>query len=155
LQRLGLSYNFTQREIQEFEILCLKILNYNLLESSSFTLLNLILNNGILSKDESNAKNPENLDLLYKIIFQINSVFVTDNRYVDFSNLQISISIISFACKILNYVSWKEKIYMFYFSKNLENQACYFVIDRYFNNLKQKYFLIDIFYSNLFNEDSF
>jgi len=84
---------FTEREIKNTEIICLKILNYNLSFLNVYDYLDFFLLIGIVEKTEM----PYNIEILNKINNQtmiITNSFISDNKSLIFSDLQISCSII-------------------------------------------------------------
>jgi hypothetical protein len=122
------NFDFNKKDINDYEIFCLKILDYELTENSSYSILRTILFNGVISKDEVNDITV--INKFYNKIFQINSEFVRDNRFLDFSDIDIAISIISYICNEFNFSSWKKLIIKFYHKENLMQLPCYFVIER-------------------------
>jgi len=114
------NYEFTNKDIHEIEIFCLEMLDYNLNDLSCFSYLQIILNNGIIFESEKykDIFFDLKMDKLYEEILLINCEFLTDNRYIDFSSLEIAISIITFSKKIFKLNSWKNSIASFYHSKN-------------------------------------
>jgi len=120
--------NFNKNDINEFELICLKILDYELSEICSYSILKTILFNGVISVNE--VDDISVINNLYQKIFKLNSEFVEDKRFLDFSDLDIAISIITYSCNEFSFSSWKKSIMKYYFKGNLMLMPCYFVIER-------------------------
>ena len=120
--------NFNKNDINEFELICLKILDYELTEICSYSILKTILFNGVISVNE--VDDISVINNLYQKIFKLNSEFVEDKRFLDFSDLDIAISIITYSCNEFSFSSWKKSIMKYYFKGNLMLMPCYFVIER-------------------------
>ena len=117
--------------MHNIELFCLEIMDYNLNDLSSFSILQIILNNGILLENEILEKNNfKILENLYKKIFEINSLFFLDNRFVDFSPIDIVMSLISFGCEIFNFNSWNIIRKFYNNDKSYNRNNCYIVIKR-------------------------
>ena len=97
-------------------------------ELCSYSIIKIILNNGIIDKNE--VDDYFILDDLYKKIYELNSEFVTDNRFLDFSDLDIALSIIAYSCFKFNFTSWKNFIVKYYYKENIKLMPCYFIIER-------------------------
>ena len=106
----------------------MEILEYELTEICSYSILKIILFNGIISEDEVDDFSV--LNNLNKKIFELNSEFVRDKRFLDFSDLDIALSIITYSCNKLNFSSWKKFIVKYYYKGNMMLMPCYFIIER-------------------------
>lgn len=129
LKYIFINFGISKKEIKEYEIKCLELLNYNLSNPSSYSILSIILNNGIISENEN--KNLLLINKIYQDIINFHFEFVRDLRFLDFTNIDIAISIVSYVCKENNLHFWKNSIKKFYLiNKNINNSPCYFIIDR-------------------------
>lgn len=122
------NFNFTKKNIYEFELFSLRILNNELNELCSFSILKMILFNGIIDKNE--IDDAFVLENLYEKIYELNSEFVNDNRFLDFKDLDIALSIITYSCFEFNLTSWRNFIVKYYFKGNIKLMPCYFIIER-------------------------
>lgn len=120
--------NYTKKNIYDFELICLRILDNELSETSSYDILKIILFNGIIDKNEIDDLSI--LKNLYKKIYELNSEFVKDNRFLDFSDLDIALAIISYSCLKFNFYSWKNFLIKYYYKGNIKLMPCYFIIER-------------------------
>lgn len=84
---------FSERDLRHTEIVCLKILNYNLNFINVFDYLDFFALIGIVDKTDMDY----NFDLLDKInnqVFSIANTFISDSKSLIFSDLQIACSVI-------------------------------------------------------------
>jgi hypothetical protein len=99
----------------------------------SYSVIQLLLSNGILFKSEIFSKKirEDFIETLYEKIYNVNSLFVTDDRFIDFNSIEIAISIISFSNSQYKYNTSKTYNNKIYAMKNKNNLfACYIVIER-------------------------
>ena len=94
----------------------------------SFSIIKIILFNGIIDKNE--IDDISILNNLYENIYELNSEFVKDNRFLDFSDLDIALALISYSCLIFNFTSWRNFIVKYYYKGNIKLMPCYFIIER-------------------------
>jgi hypothetical protein len=88
----------------------------------------MLLFNGIIDKNEVDQISL--LNVLYDYIYELNSEFVKDNRFLDFTDLDIALAIVSYACLKSNFSSWKNFIFKYYYKGNIKLMPCYFIIER-------------------------
>lgn len=129
LQYTENNFNFTKKNIFEFELFCLIMLKNELNDVCSYNLIKIILFNGIIDKNEIDDE-IFILDNFYEKIYELNSDFVEDNRYLDFTDLDIALSIITYSCLKFNFSSWKNFIVKYYYKGNIKLMPCYFIIER-------------------------
>ena len=122
------NFNFTKKNIYEFELFSLRILNNEMNDICSFSIIKIILFNGIIDKNE--IDDISILNNLYENIYELNSEFVKDNRFLDFSDLDIALALISYSCLIFNFTSWRNFIVKYYYKGNIKLMPCYFIIER-------------------------
>lgn len=120
--------NFTKKNIYDFELFCLRILDNELSEISSYEIIKIILFNGIIDKNEIDDLSL--LKNLYKKIYELNSDFVKDNRFLDFSDFEIALALITYSCFKFNFSSWRNFIIKYYYKGNIKLMPCYFIIER-------------------------
>ncbi len=94
----------------------------------SFSFIKILLFNGIIDKNE--IDDILILNNLYDYIYELNSEFVMDNRFLDFTDLDIALAIISYSCLKFNFSSWKNFIIKYYYKGNIKLLPCYFIIER-------------------------
>lgn len=133
IKEVNLKYEFTNKDLHESELICLELLDYNLNDLCSFSILKLILQNGIILQSEnfSGYKFDSHIENLYDNILVMNSMFLVDKRFMDFNALEVALSIITFYTELFKLYSWKNKILSFYTKKfNINICACLFIIKR-------------------------
>ncbi len=99
------------------------MLDYNLNELSSFSLLQLILQNGIALEGHliDNTELESKLEKVYENILVMNSIFFVDNRFVDFNALEIAISLVTYQAELFGLGSWRNKIAKVYTKKHISS----------------------------------
>jgi len=115
------------------ELICLEMLEYNLNDLCSFSLLKLILQNGIALESENSANSDldSKLGKIYENILTMNSMFLVDKRFVDFNALEIAFSLISYNTELFRIDSWRNNIAKIYMKRHkIRIYTCLFVIRR-------------------------
>lgn len=134
LRSIQLNYQFSNRDLHDSELFCLKMLDYHLSDLCSFSVLKLILQNGIALESDKNAQSDldSKLEKVYDNILIMNSKFLVDKRFVDFNPLEIAISLITYNCELFGLESWRRKVASVYTRRyKVSICTCTVVIRRY------------------------
>ena len=84
---------FSSKEIRQTEIICLKIIDYNLSFLNCFDYFDFFLLIGIVEKNEEN-NSPEKLEKINQQALSILFTYITDLKSLGFSEIQISCGVI-------------------------------------------------------------
>ena len=109
------------------------MLGYTLNDLCSFSILKLILQNGIALESENiaNSDLDSQLEKIYENILVMNSMFLVDKRFVDFNALEVAISLITCNAVLFKLHSWENNIAKLYTrSHKISICTCLFVIRR-------------------------
>lgn len=109
------------------------MLDYNLNDLSSFSILKLILQNGIALESENSANSNFDsiLEKVYENILVMNSMFLVDKRFVDFNALEIALSLITYNAQLFRINSWRNLIAKVYMKRcRISNCMCLVVLRR-------------------------
>jgi len=105
---------YSMEEVTKIELLCLKLINYDLTEPSSINFIELFLGDGIIFKsDVNNNKNHiENNDglnsLKYTILINLENIMIYSNEYIKYNSFYLSCFVIEFSRNIFNLKKWPE-----------------------------------------------
>ena len=105
---------YSMEEVTKIELLCLKLINYDLTEPSSINFIELFLGDGIIYKsDVNNHKNHiENNDglnsLKYTILINLENIMIYSNEYIKYNSFYLSCFVIEFSRNIFNLKKWPE-----------------------------------------------
>ena len=103
-------------EVTKIELLCLKLINYNLTEPSSINFIELFLGNGIIFKaDATNYKryfeNNEGLNSLkYTIFVNLENIMIYSNEYIRYNPFYLSCFVIEYSRSLFNLKKWPELV---------------------------------------------
>ena len=129
------NYEIDEYDIIENEIECLKILDYKLNYFSSFEILMMFLNNGIIFEDEINNKTNEYIIIIYNYVLNIFKDIIQSVIGLKYNYLQIVISIIHLTRKQFgfqnNYFNVLKKFYNIHLS---DYKECLNNIKRFISN---------------------
>jgi hypothetical protein len=113
-------------EIKIYEDYCVKTLNYRLNYFTTYHFVNLFLNNGLVFKSE--IKEGIDIKQMGGMIISILDILIDDNRYLDFSPLQVAWSIFSIARENYNLEPISQVFCKIYGIKAQNILPCFFVL---------------------------
>jgi hypothetical protein len=123
--------DYSLTELKNYELMCLRLLNYNLDRSTCFDFLDLFLKNGIVFEGEISLKK---LEKLYHYNSKILNNFIFDQRYFDFNPLQIACAIVRLSREVYKMEGWSELYEKIYRIRSEDFMNCYFVIKTLYKN---------------------
>ena len=123
--------DYSLTELKNYELMCLRLLNYNLDRSTCFDFLDLFLKNGIVFEGEISLKK---LEKLYHYNSKILNNFIFDQRYFDFNPLQIACAIVRLSREVYKMEGWPELYEKIYRIRSEDFMNCYFVIKTLYKN---------------------
>jgi len=130
---------FTERELKIAEIISLKILNYNLNFLNVYDYLDFFLLIGIVEKSEI-AYNCDFLERMNNQVMNITNTFISDNKSLIFSDLQIACSIIMLVRELNKFqFKWLQKYREIFYIEEVYFTEC-------FEMLKLYYFIVNKFF---------
>jgi len=116
------SYSFNKEDVKKCEIFCLKALSYKLDRFTAYDALEKILQIGIISEKT------KNINYIYRFAIQTLNKFLYDERYVDFSSIQICLGVVAFTREHFNLIRWTSELATIYNLRLDDFMNCYFVI---------------------------
>lgn len=126
-------------DLKNYELICLRYLDYNLDQYTAYNFLELFLKNGIVFEGEISMKQ---LEKLYSYNLKIINNFIKDQRYFDFNPLQIACAIVRLSREVHHLEGWPNIYERIYKIRGEDFMNCYFVIKTIyhakFSNFKTK-----------------
>jgi hypothetical protein len=116
-------YLFNEEDVKKCEIFCLKALNYKLDNLTAFDALQMMLRIGIIFEETT-----ININFIYRLAVQTIDKFLYDERYVDFSSIQICIGVVASTREHFNLKGWTHELATVYNLKLDDIMNCFFVI---------------------------
>ena len=100
--------NYEMNEVRKYEDYALKFLSFKLNYFTTYSILELLLINGIIFNnefgiDESSSSIKEKVKKTNKLAFQVLSNFMEDLNYVNFNHIEIAFSCAVFAKEIMKF----------------------------------------------------
>jgi hypothetical protein len=120
--------DFSANDIKKSEIVCLKLLNYNLKRTTSYDFLEAMLNHGIVFENEVSLVSAQNLKEMNDLAYSILNEFVYDTRYLDFTPLQLAASVVSYVRKKFFFKCWTRLLEEAYSISQEYFMTCSFVL---------------------------
>lgn len=129
-KKYKLLYNnryYSMEEVTKIELLCLKLVNYNLTEPSSINFIELFLGDGIIFKsDVNNNKNhSDNNEVLnslkYTLLINLENIMIYSNEYIKYNPFHLSMFVIEFTRNIFNLNNWHEIVCTTYDLSKINN----------------------------------
>ena len=98
---------YSMQEIAKIEMLCLKLINYNLIKPSPIYFIEVLIMNEILHNSDLNNKNNNNFhdsfNHLCCLIFKnLDTIIINSNEYIKYNPFYLSCFIIGYSNNILN-----------------------------------------------------
>jgi hypothetical protein len=126
-------------EVTKIELLCLKLINYDLTEPSSINFIELFLEDGIIFKSSINSnknytQNNDGLNSLkYTILINLENIMIYSNEYIKYNPFYLSCFVIEFSRNIFNLKMWPEIVCSTYDLLKINNY------NEIYNELSSKY----------------
>ena len=130
---------YSMEEVTKIELLCLKLINYDLTEPSSINFIELFLGDGIIFKSDvnSNKNHIENNDglnsLKYTLLINLENIMIYSNEYIKYNPFYLSCFVIEFSRNIFNLKRWPEIVCSTYDLLKINNY------NEIYNELSSKY----------------
>ena len=117
--------------MKNYELICLRYLNYDLDRITPYKFLELFFKNGLAFEGEISF---EQLDKLYLYGVKILNSFIKDQRYFDFTPLQIACAIVKLSREAYKMDGWPRCYEVIYKLRGEDYMNCYFVIKTIYIN---------------------
>ena len=130
---------YSMEEVTKIELLCLKLINYDLTEPSSINFIELFLGDEIIFKSGVNNNNNyiQNNDglnsLKYTILTNLENIMIYSNEYINYNPFHLSCFVIEYSRNIFNLENWPEIVCSTYDLIKLNNY------NDIYNDLSSKY----------------
>ena len=130
---------YSMEEVTKIELLCLKLINYDLTEPSSINFIELFLEDGIIFKSSINSnknytQNNDGLNSLkYTILINLENIMIYSNEYIKYNPFYLSCFVIEFSRNIFNLKMWPEIVCSTYDLLKINNY------NEIYNELSSKY----------------
>lgn len=130
---------YSMEEVTKIELLCLKLINYDLTEPSSINFIELFLGDGIIFKSDvnSNKNHIENNDglnsLKYTLLINLENIMIYSNEYIKYNPFYLSCFVIEFCRNIFYLKKWPEIVCSTYNLLKINNY------NEIYNELSSKY----------------
>lgn len=134
---------YSMKEVTKIELLCLKLINYNLIEPFLINFIQFFFVNKIIFKSEIDNNifyNIEKCNHLYFLIFKnLEIIMINSNEYIKYNPFYISCFIIEFSRNILNMDKCIEIFYSYYNLTQIDFDYLYNEILSKFKNILNAY----------------
>lgn len=129
-KKYKLLYNnryYSMEEVTKIELLCLKLVNYNLTEPSSINFIELFLGDGIIFKSgvNNNKNHSDNNEVLNSLkntlLINLENIMIYSNEYIKYNPFYLSCFVIEFSRNIFNLKNWPEIVCATYDLSEINN----------------------------------